>query len=350
MRGLMATLAPQFRRPRAGRTREARNRGLRLGRRSDAAVPGPGCGRAARRATPRLPVSIARAGRVATLLSLVLAASLAQGWLPRAAAASLTLGREGNWLILRGAALPAGALRINYLEAYCRAGSTEGDWVKHTVIPHTNQFVSLSADRRILRLRDTLADGLIVEHTIQAGADEVNFHLVARNPTGHRSEAEWAQPCVRLARFTGYSSDFSQGDLNDYLPKCFLFLRGRLTPLPTSEWATQARYTPGQVWGAPGVPVTDLNPRPRSILTPSNGLIGCFSADDRLLFATAWQPYQELFQGVARCLHSDFRLGGLGPGERREVRGKIYLMRNDVPALLRRYARDFPEQTGAPRR
>jgi hypothetical protein len=259
-----------------------------------------------------------------------------------AAGAGLTLGREGNWLIIRGARIPGGEIRVNYLEAYCRAGSTDADWFKHTVIPHTNVLISLSADKKVLRLRDTLADGLIVEHTITAGDDEVDFRLVAKNPTKHRSEAHWAQPCVRLGAFTGFSNDLNQGDLNDYLPKCFIFLDGQLARMPTRDWATQARYTPGQVWGAPGVPRTDLNPRPLSKLTPSNGLIGCFSGDDKLIFATAWEPYQELFQGVLRCLHSDFRLGGPGPGTTRTIRGKIYIVPNDVPALLKRYRRDFP--------
>jgi hypothetical protein len=92
------------------------------------------------------------------------------------------------------------------------------------------------------------------------------------------------------------------------------------------------------------VPRTDVNPRPLSQLLPSNGLIGCFSGEEKLLLATAWEPYQELFQGVARCLHSDFRLGGLGAGETLHIRGKIYILTNDLPALLQRYARDFPEQ------
>ena len=75
---------------------------------------------------------------------------------------------------------------------------------------------------------------------------------------------------------------------------------------------------------------------------PSNGLIGCYSADGSMIFATAFEPYQELFQGVIRCLHSDFRLGGLKPGERLEIRGKIYIVKNDEKALLKRYNRDFP--------
>jgi hypothetical protein len=62
-----------------------------------------------------------------------------------------------------------------------------------------------------------------------------------------------------------------------------------------------------------------------------------------MIFATAWEPYQELFQGVAHCLHSDLRLGGLKPGEEKVVRGKIYLLPNNPEALLTRYQQDFPE-------
>jgi hypothetical protein len=87
----------------------------------------------------------------------------------------------------------------------------------------------------------------------------------------------------------------------------------------------------------------DVNPRPLNPHRPTGGLIGCFSGDDRLILAAAWQPYQELFQGVIRCLHSDFRLGGLAPGETKAIRGKLYLVPNDIDALLERYGKDFPE-------
>jgi len=182
-----------------------------------------------------------------------------------------------------------------------------------------------------------------VDHTVTAHADEIDFRLVANNPSAKASEVQWAQACPRLARFTGFDPEGK--DIDDYLPKCFVFLGGKLSRMPTQPWAREARYTPGQVWGAPGVPKTDLNPRPLSTLTPSNGLIGCFSGDEKLIFATAWEPYQEIFQGVARCLHSDFRIGGLAPGETKTIRGKIYLVPNDVPALLARYEKDFPGQT-----
>ena len=259
-----------------------------------------------------------------------------------AAEPSLTLAREANYLVIRGAQIPGGEIRINYLEAYCRAGSTDADWVQHTVIKHTSELVSLSDDARVMKLRDTLADGVTVEHTITAGPDEVDFRLVAHNPTATRSEAHWAQPCVRLSKFLGMDEK-TAGKAEDYLPKSFIFVDGKLTRMPTPQWATQARYIPGQVWCPANIPRTDVNPRPLNPLVPSNGLIGCFSGDDKMIYATAWEPYQELFQGVIRCLHSDFRLGGLQPGETKQIRGKIYLVPNDVPVLLARYAKYFPE-------
>lgn len=283
---------------------------------------------------PRLIVSI--------LLTLVCPATPAAE--PEPPPSGLTLRRDGHWLVIEGAHLPGGAIRINYLEAYCRAGSTDADWVKHTVIPHENELVSSSEDGQEIRLRDTLADGLIVEHVITAGDDEVSFNLTARNPTDRRSKAHWAQPCVRLGAFTGFDPDHSKGDLDDYLPKCFVFLDGELTRMPTPDWETNARYTPGQVWAGPDVPRTDVNPRPLNPRTPDNGLIGCFSAEETMLFATAWEPYQELFQGVARCLHADFRLGGIEAGETLTIRGKIYLLSNDVDELLRRHRRDFTKR------
>lgn len=254
----------------------------------------------------------------------------------------LTLSFEKpHMLVIQGSELPVEKIPINYLEAYCRANSTDADWVKHTVIPHTVELLSLNDDRTELKLRDTLQDGVTVEHTVTAGNDEIRFHLKAHNPGTVRSEAHWAQACVRLADFTGF--DPTGKDLDDYLPKCFLFLDGRLTRFSDARpWAKEARYIPGQVWAGPGVPRTDVNPRPLSSLTPSNGLIGAFSADESMIFAIAWDPWQELFQGVARCVHSDFRLGGLQPGETKIVHGRIYLLKNDVPSLLARYAKDFP--------
>ena len=258
----------------------------------------------------------------------------------------LRIARDGHWLVIRSPDEPNLEVRVNYLEAYCRPGSTDADWVKHTVIRHRSELVEQSPDGRTLRLLDTLADGVTVEHTITAGRGEVDFRLVVHNPGPQASAAHWAQPCVRLGPFAGFP-DPPKDSPTDYLGKCFVFVGGALTRMPFEPWATRARYTPGQVWCPIHVPRTDVNPRPLSTVVPSNGLIGCFSGDGRLVFATAWEPYQELFQGVARCLHSDFRIGGLNPGETKRIRGKIYIVGADVDALLARYARDFPEHAEA---
>lgn len=241
-----------------------------------------------------------------------------------------------NYLTISGDQLPGETMRIHYLEAYCRDNSTDADWVKHTKIPHETDLLEASEDGTLIKLRCRVADGLLVTHAIRSTHDEVDFRIEAHNPTDRRSEAHWAQPCIRLDRFTG-------ADQQSYLGKSFVFLDGELSRMPTRQWATEARYTPGQVWCPKGVDRNDVNPRPLSPLVPSNGLIGCFSEDESMIFATAFEPYQELFQGVIVCLHSDFRLGGIAAGASKRVRGKIYIVPNDVPVLLARYERDFPE-------
>lgn len=272
----------------------------------------------------------------------------------------LTLSWEKNYLTIKGDKLPGREMKILYLEAYCRPGSTDRDW-KETVIGHTTELVLQSTDGKVVKLKCVLKDGVTVQHTITAGADEIDFQLVAHNPTDKASEAHWAQPCIRVGEFTGL-------DRTQYVSKSFVFVDGKLMRMPLvvdgkvvpppatatnvtkdplvpfEKWAMKARYIPGQVWCPKNVDRNDVNPRPLSEVVPSNGLIGCYSADETMVMATAFEPYQELFQGVAHCVHSDFRIGGLKPGETKTVRGKIYYVKSDIPALLKRYERDFPEQ------
>ena len=247
----------------------------------------------------------------------------------------LKIAWDKNLLTVSGPKLPGGQLKVWYLEAYCRPGSTDRKW-DQTVIGHETKLLEADADGRRVVLECTLKDGVKVRHEIRAGADEVDFRLIAHNPTDKPSQAHWAQPCIRVGEFTGRGQ-------SDYLDKCFIFLDGKLTRMPTRDWATKAMYTPGQTWAAPKVSRDDVNPRPLSPLTPDNGLIGCFSADEKTILATAWEPYQELFQGVITCIHSDFRIGGLAPGEKKSIRGKLYIVPADVEALLKRYRKDFPE-------
>jgi hypothetical protein len=263
---------------------------------------------------------------------------------PAADPAHLAISWDRNYLSIRGD-FPGSEIRIHYLEAYCRPGSTDREW-RETVIPHTAEKIAVEGDGRIIKLRDKLADGVVVEHTITASKDDIDFRLTAHNPTEKASEAHWAQPCIRVDKFTGTTNTDARELVPQYARKCFLFLDGKLQRLPTEPWADKARYVPGQVYCPKNVDRNDVNPRPLSSLVPSNGLCGCFSADERQIVAVAWEPYQEIFQGVIACIHNDFRVGGLAAGETKKIRGKLYIVSADVAALVARFERDFPEQAG----
>jgi hypothetical protein len=255
----------------------------------------------------------------------------------------LSIAWEKNYLTIRGD-FPGQEIRIHYLEAYCRPGSTDQDWRTQTVIPHTAEQIEASADGKLIRLRNKLADGVVVEHTLTASKDEVDFRLTAHNPTEKASLAHWAQPCIRVDKFTGTTTADARELVPAYARKCFLFIDGKLMRMPTEPWAEKARYVPGQVYCPKGVDRNDVNPRPLSSLVPSNGLCGCFSADEKQIMAVCFEPFQEVFQGVIACIHNDFRLGGLAPGETKKVRGKLYVVPADVQQLVARFERDFPEQ------
>jgi hypothetical protein len=257
--------------------------------------------------------------------------------------AGLTVQWDKNFLRVRGEKIPGGEIEIHYLEAYCRPGSADREWGQ-TVIGHQTERVSSSDNDKVIKLRDRLRDGVVVDHTITAAADEVDFHLIAHNPTKSESAAQWAQPCIRVDKFTGTTREDARTLVPKYARQCFLFIDGKFTKLPTEPWADKARYVPGQVYCPKHVDRNDVNPRPLSPLVPSNGLTGCISADGKMMMAVAWEPYQEIFQGVIACMHNDFRVGGLKPGESKTIRGKLYVVAMDVDSLVRRFEDDFPEQ------
>jgi hypothetical protein len=247
-----------------------------------------------------------------------------------------------NHLTISGPEVPGGKVVVWYLEAYCRSGSTDRDW-RETVIPHRTEVIEADAGGKLLLLRCRLpakadgerdGEGVVVDHEIRAGRDEVSFRVLARNQGREYVDAVWVQPCIRVGDFTGRGQ-------KGYIQRSFIFTEKGLMALDQLPRAEAALYRGGQVYVPAGVDRRDVNPRPISPAVPAKGLIGCFSRDGRKLLATAWEPYQELFQGVIVCLHSDFRLGGLKPGEVKEARGKIYLLENDVEGLVERYDRDF---------
>jgi hypothetical protein len=276
------------------------------------------------------------------LIAVSILLSLASAVTAPAAERTLTATWKDNFLVVRGEHVPGGEIRTLYLEAFCRPGSTDRDWGK-TVIPHKTELVSTSDNGRVIRLRSRLEDGVVVDHVITVGDDEIDFRLTAKNATNTDSAVDWAQPCLRVDKFTGTTRDDARELYPDYIKKCFVFIDGKLTRLPTQPWATEARYTPGQVYVPKGINRDDVNPRPLSPLVPSSGLTGAFSQDERWIVATAWEPYQELFQGVITCMHADFRIGGLKAGETKTIRGKLYMVPADVEALVKRYEQDFPE-------
>lgn len=244
----------------------------------------------------------------------------------------LRLAWEKNILSIIGR-FPGGKIDTLYLEAYCRSGARDRVW-KETVIPHTTE--KLSDDGRTITLRCKVQGGVEVAHRITAGEGEVDFQVEAVNHGPEYVDAVWVQPCVRLAAFTGHNQQ-------SYPARSFIFIDGRQTFMDKARRTEEAIYKGGQLYIPAGIERKDCNPRPHSPDVPSNSLIGCLSADGQWIFATAWEPTQELFQGVFVCLHSDFRLGGLKPGETKRAHGKVYIMENDPELLLARHHRDFPQ-------
>ncbi len=259
-----------------------------------------------------------------------------------AAAAGLRVSWEKNFLKISGDELPGGTIEINYLEAFCRSGSTHQRWDK-TTIPHRTELIAADKAGQRIQLRTVVEPNVEVLHDIRADADEVEFNLTAKNLGAEFADVQWFQPCMRVDRFTG-------GNQSNYVGRCFIFTERGLTTLDRVRRTEEAIYRGGQVYVSRGVSTNDVNPRPLSPEQPANAIIGCFSADGKHLLANAWDTPQELFQGVIVCIHNDPRIGGLKGGETKRLRGKIYFLKNDPQSLLQRYQHDFPAHREPPSR
>ncbi|MDB6055419.1 MAG: hypothetical protein JWN25_2942, partial [Verrucomicrobiales bacterium] len=234
-----------------------------------------------------------------------------------------------------GANLPGGGINIWYLEAFCRSGAHTQDW-HQTVMPHRTKLISASPDGRRLDFSTTVG-AVEVKHSVTTTTDEVDMKFTLTNNGEENLDLQWFEPaCIRLAEFTGL-------DQQHFISKSFIFTEKGLTRLDEVRRTEAAPYKGGQVYLPRTVNDVDANPRPLSLDRPVNGLIGCFSADNQWLLATASSKTHELFEGVYVCLHSDPAVNGLRPHQTKQIRSKIYLMRNDVKALQKRYKKDFPE-------
>ncbi len=266
----------------------------------------------------------------------LLAVGVMLGWLAGSlpAADNLKLAWQKNILKISGENLPGGTLEVWWLEAFCRRGSTQRPW-HETTLPHTTELVSSDPKGRWLRLRSRVQPSVEVSQEVRVVKAGVEFVVEFKNTSAEPVDLEWFEPCLRVDRFTGRNQ-------TNYIERCFIFTahgRAMLDQLPRNE---AALYRGGQVYVPEGINQEDVNPRPISPVTPANGLIGCVSADDQFLLATAWDRTQHLFQGVIVCIHSDPHVGGLKPGETKKLRGKLYLMKNDPAKLLKQYQKDFP--------
>jgi hypothetical protein len=251
-------------------------------------------------------------------------------------ASSLEIAWTNNLLTVTGAKLPGGKLDIWYLEAFCRSGAHHRD-CRQTTLPHRTALLT-NEGNRVLRFQTTVQPEIEVNHVVTAGDDELDIRFTMTNRGTEHVDAQWFQPaCIRVERFTGRVQ-------SNYTARSFIFTERGLTTLDQTRRTEHALYRGGQVYVMPGVSTNDANPRPLSLDRPANVLIGCFSADGRHLLATASDQTHELFEGVYVCLHSDPRIGGLNPGEAKTIRAKVYVLPNDVPALLKRYENDFPRR------
>jgi hypothetical protein len=252
------------------------------------------------------------------------------------AAHALEISWTNNLLTVSGTNLSGGKLEVWYLEAFCRSGAHARDW-RQTTVPHKTTLLT-NEGNRVLRFRSLVQPEIEVAHVVTAAADEIDFRFTLANRGKEDIDVQWFQPaCIRVAKFTGRVQ-------SNYTAKSFIFTERGLATLDQTRRTEEALYRGGQVYVMPGVDAKDANPRPLCLDRPTNGLIGCFSADGKQLLATASDSTHELFEGVYVCLHSDPLINGLKAGETKIIRAKLYLLPNDVPALLRRYEKDFPDR------
>lgn len=246
---------------------------------------------------------------------------------------SLRIQWENNILTISGKNLPGEKMNILYLEAFCKTGSTNREW-DSTTIPYKTEFVSVDENGKHIVLKTIVQPDIEVIHNIRAENDNVDFNLVLTNKGITAQDIDWFQPCIRVDPFTNRAQD-------DYISRCFIFTKKGLTTLDKTTRTHNGYYKGGQTYVPPGINLNDVNPRPISPDLPVNGLIGCFSDDNKYIMATAWDHYQELFQGIFVCIHSDPRIGGLKPGEVKHLHGKMYFLKNNPNELLMRYKKDF---------
>jgi hypothetical protein len=252
------------------------------------------------------------------------------------AAQDTKISWTNNVLTVSDARLPGGKLEVWYLEAFCHSGAWARNWSRTTLHHKTTLTWADPAGQR-LKFRTIVEPKIEVVHEIRVVDDGLDVSFDLSNQGADAVDLQWFEPaCIRVANFTACGQ-------SNYVGRSFIFTSRGLTALDQLRRTTNALYPGGQVYLPGNISRADANPRPICMDHPLNGLIGCFSADNRWLLATASDHTHELFEGVYVCLHSDPEVGGLAAGETKRVRSKIYLLPADSQALLQHYHRDFPK-------
>lgn len=271
-----------------------------------------------------------------TFRLLITTCLLGVGFEVGAASPLASLNWTNNTLTVDFPGLPGGPLQIFYLEAFLKPGANTRSWGE-TKLSHTTRLLESAKEGRLLRFKTRVEPSIDVLHEVESVEDGLWMNFEFRNTADSASDIQWFQPaCIRVDGFTAR-------DQKGYTARSFIFTTSGLSILDALQRRTDALYRGGQVYVPAGVASSDANPRPICRDRPVNGLIGCYSNDGRWLLAVASDRTHELFEGVYVCLHSDPHIGGLKAREVKRLRQKLYLVPNDVDALLTRYRKDFPD-------
>ena len=84
---------------------------------------------------------------------------------------------------------------------------------------------------------------------------------------------------------------------------------------------------------------------PTSDVNATEGLLLRESTDGQWVTGIAWERFVAVqAHNPWECMHLSIRIGPLGPGESKTIRGKIYLFEGDKKDLLQRYCEDFADE------
>lgn len=169
--------------------------------------------------------------------------------------------------------------------------------------------------------------------------DGANLKLTVRNRTDYKFPPIAAIiPCFnpgpaksRNPRFANTNTYFLGPDGLEKLVKREIHFNAAVRDLVNRE-AQDGRYVWTVKW-----PMSETN--------AVGGLIVREATDGKWVCGIAWEDFLSA-QGHNpwECMHLSIRIGPLGPGESKTIRGKIYLFEGDKKDLLQRYCEDFADE------